>query len=240
MNDIEITRGIEGFQKVPMIAWVISLRLMLMRKSANKGKTLKSKSRGEVRDMRCDLAGIFTEVMVLLHLDRMGGSTASTKHIQKNLYHSDIRTLPDGEADILLEDSQGATVWVDAKSYSVMRPYQRDTIKVNAEKNDKLIKAGCEHLLFCAARPFSSKCYFTNLVPIHSIPQIKGCQLVKKDESHNDYYSIEPASLLKYGAEITRDLYYEQQYNIPEIERIALGSRRFSQFIKQKFPHMDW
>ena len=240
MSDVSLLNKIKGVQSTSMLSWAMSLRLMLMRKSANKGKTLRSKSRGEVRDMRCDLAGIFAEVMILLHLMNGGGSVASITHIQENLFHKDINARPNGEADILAYDDANETVWIDAKSYSIMRPYQTNTIKVNVEKNHKLVKAGCEHLIFCAARPFSSICIFTGLVPIEDIPKLQGCQHVQRDHSHNDYYSIPPASLLKYGAEMTRALYYEPQHNIEEVERIALKSSRFDHFIKRKFPKIDW
>lgn len=239
MGDTNILESISGFCDVPIIAWAISLRIMLNRQRYNRGKVDPRKSRGRIRDMRCDLVGVFSEVLIMLHLMKNNATGIAIDHAQSNLLHTDIRSRPNGEADFLLLN-EGKQHWVDSKSYSIMRPHQRDTIKVNAQKNIKLKSFGCDHIILCVTRPFSQKAYVTGLIPLESISNDCGWKYVSKEQSFNDYYSITPGAFLKYGADIVRDLYYEPQHSIDQVETLALNSREFDEYMSDNFPMIRW
>ena len=240
MSDLQVLKELTGMKQPRISTWAISLRLMMNRKAVNKGKVDPRKSRGEHRDMRCDLIGIFVEVMALMHLkDTPGASQEAIDFIQESLLHGDIRTRPDGEADFLLNINSAERTYADAKSYSVMKPYQTDTIKVNVEKQAKLLNTGCEYILFGLTRPFSTSSYFTGLVPMRYI----GCkpwEHVKRDNKFNDYYSVRPDQFLKHGAELITDLYNAPQYNINDVEHLAFNSTEFDDYISHEFPKLRW
>lgn len=240
MSDLKTLNGMAGLQDSRISAWAISLRMMHKRKQANRNKVDPRKSRGEHRDMRCDLVGIYLEVMAMMHLSEDPEAThVSVEYAQNGLLHDDIRKRPDGEPDFVLYDTWLEKTYADAKSYSVMRPYQSDSVKVNVQKLIKLKNYGCEHILFGFTRPFSTKSYFTGLVPIDMIGS-KPWEYVSKPNSFNDYYSLAPSRFLKHGAELLTDLYNTTQYNIQEVERLAFESSEFNEFVSKKYPNIRW
>ncbi len=239
MNDFKILEEINGFRDVPMSAWSIALRLMILRQKANQGSTDPYKSRGLVRDMRCHLLGLFSEVMVLFHLHERGASSHAIEYAQKNLYYPDIGKHSSEKGDFFLKGAD-KDIYVDAKSYAVMRPYQEHTINVNVEKTNKLTMAGCEHLIFCFARPFSRICYFTKCVPIEGLSKSKQWDYIKMPQRFNDYYAIKPNDFLKYSASRMERLYCVHQHNIVDVESLAWDSAEFHTAVSRRFPHIRW
>jgi len=143
------------------------------------------------------------------------------------------------DPDLLLKQGD-KTKWIDVKSYSIMRPFQTQTINVNQMKSMELHKFGCHDLIFCFARPWSKKVYFSGLVPMASMSRKNGWKLVERPQSFNNHYSIKPERFLKYGAEIVRDLYYENQYSVDQVEELSFNTPDFDEALKRKYPKMKW